>query len=49
MVTLASDITPEELQVFLQDTDEQLQILDNDIVKPNMKNHRIEITIQSNK
>jgi len=33
MVTLAADITPEELQVFLQDTDEQLQLLDEDIIK----------------
>ncbi len=33
MVNLASDITPEELQVFLQDTDEQLQLLDDDIIK----------------
>ncbi len=33
MVKLASDITPEELQVFLQDTDEQLQLLDEDVIK----------------
>lgn len=33
MVTLAADVTPEELQVFLQDTDEQLQLLDEDIIK----------------
>ncbi|MDD5092896.1 MAG: chemotaxis protein CheA [Dehalococcoidia bacterium] len=33
MVTLAADVTPEELQVFLQDTDEQLQVLDEDIIK----------------
>ena len=30
---LASDITPEELQIFLQEADEQLQLLDEDIVK----------------
>ncbi len=33
MVELASDITQEELQVFLQDTDEQLQLLDENIIK----------------
>ncbi len=33
MVQIASDVTPEELQVFLQDTDEQLQLLDEDIIK----------------
>ncbi|MCP4609753.1 MAG: hypothetical protein GY845_13680, partial [Planctomycetes bacterium] len=33
MVNLASDVTQEELQVFLQDTDEQLQLLDEDIIK----------------
>ena len=33
MINLASDVTPEELQVFLQDTDEQLQCLDEDIIK----------------
>ncbi|MDY6911138.1 MAG: chemotaxis protein CheA [Chloroflexota bacterium] len=33
MIELAADITPEELQVFLQDTDEQLQLLDEDIIK----------------
>lgn len=33
MVDLAADVTPEELQVFLHDTDEQLQLLDEDIVK----------------
>ncbi|MCL0102639.1 Hpt domain-containing protein [Dehalococcoidia bacterium] len=33
MIDLASDVTPEELQVFLQDTDEQLQRLDEDIIK----------------
>ena len=33
MVQIASDVTPEELQVFLQDTDEHLQLLDEDIIK----------------
>lgn len=33
MVELAADVTPEELQVFLHDTDEHLQLLDEDIVK----------------
>lgn len=33
MIDLASDVSPEELQVFLQDTDEQLQRLDEDIIK----------------
>lgn len=30
---LAPDITPEELQVFLQEADEQLQLLDEDLVR----------------
>lgn len=33
MVHIAADVTPEELQVFLQDADEQLQLLDEDIIK----------------
>ena len=33
MIDLDADLSPEELQVFLQDTDEQLQLLDEDIVK----------------
>ncbi len=33
MVTITADIAPEELQVFLEDTDEHLQLLDEDIIK----------------
>ena len=35
---LAADITPEDLEVFLQEADEQLTLLDEDIVKLEREN-----------
>ena len=41
-MNLNSDISPEEMKVFLQEADEQIELLDEDIVKLEKDMNKVE-------